>query len=69
MQGTTTDAIWANSLYACIHTISESFLKSYKVNMKINDISLEMEIDTGGSSEHSRLAEMIGLLGLYLYHF
>ena len=32
-----------------IHTISESLPKSYKANMKVNGVPLEMEIDTGAA--------------------
>ena len=32
-----------------IHTISDSLPKSYKVNMKVNGVPLEMEIDTGAA--------------------
>ena len=32
-----------------IHAVSQNLPKSYKANIKVNDIPLEMEIDTGAA--------------------
>lgn len=57
---------------ATVHTVSQSTPRSYKVSVKINDIPLTMELDTGSTvtlvSETTWVREIKPACTTTLYH-